>query len=293
MNSDTIQIRGLSKTYRKKRALKSLELDIGKGVTGLLGPNGAGKTTFMSLLATVEKPTHGTASIYGYPLQGEGNHSIRKILGYLPQRVHVPGKLSGEEFLDYAAAMKGMLDPTRRNNEVSRVLSEVNLLDRAHDRLKGYSGGMRQRIGIAQALIGEPKLLLFDEPTTGLDPAERISFRNLIRELGQENTVLMSTHIVNDLESTCDRVIIFNQGEVRFHDSLDQLAMRATGKVWEAVLSTKQAETWYAQRAVVAGIREAGGMKVRIIADERPVLEAQQVSPSIEDGYVAVLKEQK
>lgn len=290
MNKVTIQIRGLSKTYRKKNALSPLKLEISEGVTGILGPNGAGKSTFMSLLATVEKPSHGTATLYGNPLQGDEIHHIRKILGYLPQRVHVPGKLSAEEFLNYAAVMKGIHDDGMRVEEVSRVLSVVNLLERSHDRIKGYSGGMRQRIGIAQALIGKPKLLLFDEPTTGLDPAERLAFRNLIRDLGQESTVLMSTHIVSDLESTCDQVIIMNQGELCFQGTIEELAAKASGLVWEAVMSTKDAESWYTQRAVVAGIREAGGMRLRIISEIRPVAEATEVSPSLEDGYVAVLK---
>lgn len=290
MNKVTIQIRGLSKTYRRKNALSPLELEISEGVTGILGPNGAGKSTFLSLLATVALPSHGTATLYGNPLQGDGTHHIRNILGYLPQRVHAPGKLSAEEFLNYAAVMKGIHDDGKRVEEVSRVLSVVNLLDRSRDRIKGYSGGMRQRIGIAQALIGKPNLLLFDEPTTGLDPAERIAFRNLIRDLGQTSTVLMSTHIVSDLESTCDQVIIINQGELCFQGTLEELATKALGKVWEAVLSTKDAESWYTQRAVVAGIREANGMRVRIISEKRPVAEATEVSPSLEDGYVAVIK---
>ncbi|CAH1215313.1 putative ABC transporter ATP-binding protein YxlF [Paenibacillus plantiphilus] len=286
----TVHIQDLAKSYRRKHALQPLQLKLMKGVTGLLGPNGAGKTTFMSLLATLVKPSNGTAQIYGHDLI-DGARDIRSLLGYMPQRVNVPGQLTGEELLLYAASMKGIKDAAARKQEAERVLNEVNLLERSGDRLKGYSGGMRQRIGIAQALIGQPRLLLFDEPTAGLDPSERIRFRNLVRGLGQERTVLLSTHIVSDLDSTCEYVVVFHKGRLHFQGTLQELADQAAGKVWETIVSPLQAEEWYAKRLVVSGSREGDGMRLRLIADEIPTAEAKSVEPTLEDGYVAVLKE--
>lgn len=286
----TVHIQELAKTYRRKQALQPLQLKLMKGVTGLLGPNGAGKTTFMSLLATLVKPSNGTAQIYGHDLI-DGARDIRSLLGYMPQRVNVPGQLTGEELLLYAASMKGIKDAAARKQEAERVLNEVNLLERSGDRLKGYSGGMRQRIGIAQALIGQPRLLLFDEPTAGLDPSERIRFRNLVRGLGQDRTVLLSTHIVSDLDSTCEYVVVFHKGRLHFQGTLQELAEQAAGKVWETIVSPLQAEEWYAKRLVVSGSREGDGMRLRLIADEMPITEAKSVEPTLEDGYVAVLKE--
>lgn len=290
MHEYTVHIESLAKNYRRKQALHPLGLKLKKGVTGLLGPNGAGKTTLMSLLATLEKPTGGSAQIYGYDLNADAQH-IRGLLGFMPQRVNVPNQLTGEELLLYAASMKGIKDAATRKLEAARVLNEVNLADRAADKLKGYSGGMRQRIGIAQALLGSPRLLLFDEPTAGLDPSERIRFRNLARSLGQDRTVLLSTHIVSDLESTCDYVVVFHEGRLKFQGTLPQLAGQADGRVWETVVPPEQAEEWYAKRLVIAGCREDGGMRLRLVANEVPGAGAKPVEPTLEDGYVAVLKE--
>ncbi|KKO54783.1 ABC transporter ATP-binding protein [Paenibacillus sp. DMB20] len=287
----TVYIQGLTKCYGKKQALKPLNLRIAEGVTGLLGPNGAGKSTLMNLLATIEQADQGHAEIYGYDLSRDGAHHIRSLLGYVPQRVQVPIKLTGWEFMNYAATMKGISDPAARKREVERVLAEVHLTDRAGDRLKSYSGGMRQRIGIAQALLGDPKLFLFDEPTTGLDPSERIAFRNLLRALGQKCTVIISTHIVSDLETTCDEVVVFHKGYMRFQGRLKQLAEQAEGSVWEKTMPVHQAEEWFEKRVVVNSIREADGMRIRFIASPESVSDATAVNPSLEDGYVAVLKE--
>lgn len=286
----SIHIRGWSKSYRRKQALQPLELRVREGVTGLLGPNGAGKSTLINMLATVERASAGSAEIYGHFLPGHGAHAIRQLLGYVPQRISLPLMLSGEEFLVYAAAMKGISKPEARIKEAARVLKEVNLTEQAKARIKSYSGGMRQRIGIAQALLGSPKLLLLDEPTTGLDPAERIRFRNLVRSLGESRTVILSTHIVSDLDTTCDDVVVFKDGRLRFQGSLGQLAAQAKNKVWERTVPFHLADRWYAEKAVVSSVREAEGIRLRYISDVEKVEDAYPVLPSLEDGYVAILK---
>lgn len=287
---ESIHICGWSKSYGRKQALQPLELRFREGVTGLLGPNGAGKSTLINMLATVERASAGSAEIYGHSLKDDGAHAIRQLLGYVPQRISLPLMLTGEEFLVYAAAMKGISKPEARINEATRVLREVNLTEQAKTRLKSYSGGMRQRIGIAQALLGSPKLLLFDEPTSGLDPAERIRFRNLVRSLGESRTVILSTHIVSDLDTTCDDVVVFNAGRLRFQGSLGQLADQARNKVWERTVPVHLADRWYEERAVVSSIREAEGIRLRYISDVEKAEDARPVIPSLEDGYVAVLK---
>lgn len=284
-----IDIQRLTKQYRRSRALDAVDIKLEPGLHGLLGPNGAGKTTLMGILATLTKPDSGTVSVFGLDLYRQAG-DIRELLGYVPQHVRLPGQLTGAELLHYAASMKGIASPGIRRREVEQALHEVNLTEKANAKIKTYSGGMRQRLGIAQALLGNPRLVVLDEPTAGLDPAERIRFRNMLRRWGEGRVILLSTHIVGDIETGCDGVTVLHEGRIRFHGTLSALAQRAENKVWEAAVPLAEADRWFAERIVVGSRKEGGAMVLRLIADDRPAPGAVPVTPVLEDGYVAALK---
>ncbi|MDI3328364.1 MAG: ABC transporter ATP-binding protein [Alicyclobacillaceae bacterium] len=282
-----IEIRRLSKRYRTHWALRDLNLTIGTGMFGLLGPNGAGKTTLMRLLATLLRPTSGDALIYGLSLL-ERPDEIRKIIGYLPQFFQFYPQMTGYELLDYIAVMKGIRDGKLRRRQIREVLERVNLADRAHRKVKTYSGGMKQRLGIAQALLGDPQLIIVDEPTAGLDPEERVRFRNLLTALSARKTVILSTHIVADIENTCRQVAVLNRGELVLAGSLDDLQGCAEGKVWE--IRTTEAELpSLAPLQVVSTRGSARDVVCRVIADRRPSPEAVPVAPTLEEGYLVLI----
>src|SRR5215831_15608576 len=210
-----ITMAGLRKVYRGKvEALRGVDLEIGPGMFGLLGPNGAGKTTLMRILAGILLPTGGTVTVGGHDLRTEsGRKAVKRLLGYLPQELGVYPDLSAREFLDYIAILKGLDDSKARKARVSALLQTVGLADVADRKLKTFSGGMKRRAGIAQALLNDPRLLIVDEPTAGLDPEERIRFRNLLAELGGDRTVLLSTHIVEDIAQTSRDLAVMHLGE--------------------------------------------------------------------------------
>jgi ABC-type multidrug transport system ATPase subunit len=284
-----IVIHGLTKQYRRSRALDAIDLKLEPGLHGLLGPNGAGKTTLMGILATLTKPDSGTVSVFGFDLYKQSG-DIRQLLGYVPQHVRLPGQLTGAELLHYAASMKGIAAPAARKREVEQALQEVNLTEKAYAKIKTYSGGMRQRLGIAQALLGDPKLVVLDEPTAGLDPAERIRFRNMLRRWGEGRIILLSTHIVGDIETGCDCVTVLHEGRIRFQGTLAGLTLRADRMVWEVKVPLAEADHWFARRIVVGSRKEGEGMVLRLIAEDCPAPGARAVSPGLEDGYVAALK---
>ena len=219
----TIKIEGLSKSYGKVQVLKEVDLQISTGLFGLLGPNGAGKTTLMKILSTTLPWNEGQVTIYDYNLLKESD-KVRELLGYLPQHFHAPGQFTGREFLHYVGSMKGLSDKKERTEQVERLLEEVNLQPQANKKVKSYSGGMKRRLGIAQALLGNPKLIILDEPTAGLDPSERIRFRNIIEKLSKNYTIILSTHIISDIESSCEKVAVLNHGEVLFQGTTEGLA---------------------------------------------------------------------
>jgi ABC-2 type transport system ATP-binding protein len=285
----TIQIDGLSKKYKKLDALKDVNLNLPPGIHGLLGPNGAGKTTLMNILTTLLQPTAGKVTIFGHDLEKNG-HRIRELLGYMPQHVYFPGQLTTSEFLHYAASMKGIERPEARKQEVERVLEEVNLTEHAGKKIKGLSGGMKQRLGIAQAILGDPKLVILDEPTAGLDLNERIRFRNLISRWGENRTVIISTHIVGDIEASCDQVTVMHQGRAHFSGALVEVAQLAENHVWETKISIQEADRLFKEKVVVASRKEGNQMALRIVSKEKPLPDAEPVNPELEDGYVAILK---
>lgn len=285
-----ISINALTKTYPKGvRALDGVTLEIGAGMFGLLGPNGAGKTTLMSILATLAKPTSGSVHVDGWDVSDhEQQWLIKSILGYLPQEPGLYPELTGREFLQYMATLKGFHDRGERRAEAQRLLEAVGLQEYADRRTKTLSGGMRRRLGIAQALIGDPNLLIVDEPTAGLDPAERVRFRTLLSNIAADRIVILSTHIVEDVAATSNDLAVLNQGRLLFRGSPAELTRHATGSVWEVTLPSGHAAdpSW----RVIASITEQGGTRLRVLGN-KPTPDATELEPNLEDGYIRLLAE--
>lgn len=283
-----ITIEHLSKTYRKGAwALLDVSLTFDKGMTGLLGPNGAGKSTLMRILAALLAPTSGQVTINGISLGR--SEEIRRMVGYLPQHFHIYPQMTGRDYLDYVGVMKGITDKAARRKEISRLLEMVNLQEKADKKVRTYSGGMKQRIGIAQALLGSPDVLIVDEPTAGLDPQERVRFRNLLTRFSMNRTVLLSTHIVADIESNCRKVAVMNKGCLLMTGDLEELQACGEGYVWEALLNQVQFEAL--NPALIVSTRTVPeGIICRMTGETAPIYGAIQVEPTLEDGYLALLR---
>jgi ABC-2 type transport system ATP-binding protein len=282
-----IDISGLTKKYRGGvAALDGLDLTVPTGMFGLLGANGAGKTTLMRILAGIVRPTSGTVSVGGHDIAtGAGRTAVQRTLGYLPQDLGVYPDLTARQFLDYVALLKGMDDRTTRRRRVGELLEVVALTEHADRRLRGFSGGMRQRVGIAQALLADPQLLIVDEPTAGLDPEERIRFRTLLSQFAGRRTVLLSTHIVDDIGQTCREVAVLAKGRLVFRGTVEELTRHARGRVW-SVVTDGPAPT---EGTVVSALPQDDGMRYRIVAPAAPSPGARPVEPGLEDGYLAVM----
>jgi ABC-2 type transport system ATP-binding protein len=280
-----IEITQLTKTFRRRtRALDDLTLTVPTGMFGLLGANGAGKTTLMRVLAGVLRPTGGQVLIDGHDVATRaGRHAVQSALGYLPQDLGVYPDLTAREFLDYLGLLKGLDHGPERRRRVGELLEIVSLGGDADRKLKTYSGGMRRRVGIAQALLARPRLLIVDEPTAGLDPHERIRFRTLLSQLAGDRTVLLSTHIVDDIAQTCRDVAVLARGRVTFLGTTDELTRHAHGQVWTAV-TPGPAPT---SGIIVSARPESGGLRYRIISATPPP-SSQPDAPTLEDGYLAL-----
>jgi ABC-2 type transport system ATP-binding protein len=279
-------ITNLSKSYKRDvHALDSISLTLENGIFGLLGPNGAGKSTLMQIMATLMRPTEGEIH-YGDFRVGRDDHEIRKLLGYLPQSFGLYNKLTGREFLEYICLMKGIPADLRKQT-VSEVLDRVNLSDKADRKIRTYSGGMKQRIGIAQALAGDPKVIIVDEPTAGLDPEERGRFRNLLEELSVGKIVLLSTHIVSDMETSCRKLAVLNQGRLLYQGTSEALLRHVEGKVWGGEVTGAVWESGDVDGACLRRRRTAFGYELRVLSESQPFRDAALVSPSLEDGYMA------
>ena len=278
----------LSKSYRGGvRALDHVDLHIEAGLTGLLGANGAGKTTLMRILVGIVRPTTGTVTIGGHDLNSSaGRRAIRRTLGYLPQDLDLYPDLNGREILDYFALLKGIDDRTARRSQVDTLLERVGLAQAAHQRVGGYSGGMKRRIGIAQALLGDPRIIIVDEPTAGLDPEERMRFRSLLADLGGQRTVVLSTHILDDVAQTCPTVAVLAAGHLVYRGSTHDLVGAAQGQTFEIITHTT-APT--GDMSVVNARATQHGTCYRIITDNPPPA-AHPVEPTLEDGYVALMR---
>ncbi len=285
-----LAIESLGKRYPGRGwALSEFTLTLTPGVTGLLGPNGAGKSTLMRILATVTKPSAGRVLWNGADLARDPD-SLRETLGYLPQDFGVYPQLSALEFLDYIAAAKG-LEPHTARARIDQLLELVNLTDARHRALGGFSGGMRQRVGIAQALLNDPSVLIVDEPTAGLDPEERVRFRNLLGELSGERIVLLSTHIVSDVEATATRIVVMGQGLLLADATPEALLEQVASRVWELEVPASELDALRARHLVGATLRRGASVLVRLVADERPSAAARPASPTLEDAYLRLLRE--
>lgn len=278
----------VSKTYRGNvQALRSFGLTLGPGVLGLLGPNGAGKSTLMRILATITKPTSGRVLWNGTDIANKPN-ALRGVLGYLPQDFGIYPNLTAAEFLDYLAAVKGIHAATA-SKRIRDLLEIVNLTGAARRPLGGFSGGMRQRVGIAQALLNDPTLLIVDEPTAGLDPEERVRFRNLLSELSGERVVILSTHIVSDVEAVATQIALIAHGQLIAYGAPETLLAAINGKVWEVVISSDTLPQLRQQHLVSNTAHRSDGVHARVIADSPPRPSARRLEPSLEDAYLAAL----
>lgn len=283
-----IEIRDLNKIYPNgTRALKNINLVIDSGMFGLLGPNGAGKSTLMRILVTLVKPTSGVVLLDGKDIQ-KHRKEVRKILGYLPQDFRFFTSLKTWEFLDYSAALAGMKHRKERIKEVDRMLDQVGLLEVRDRNANKLSGGMKRRLGIAQALIGNPKLIIVDEPTTGLDPDERIRFRNILSTLSQNKDVIiiLSTHIVGDISSTCQNMALLNKGEVVFSGRPEDLVNEAKGHVFKMNLAPYEYEKAKEEYDIISTIPVETGWEIQVVANVPPNGNAVEIEPNIEHAYV-------
>jgi len=286
-----LAIENVSKQYRGGNwALRHFSLQLNPGVVGLLGPNGAGKTTLMTILATITRATEGRVLWNGTDLAVNPD-ALRTTLGYLPQDFGVYPNLSAVEFLEYLAAVKGLDGPSSRRR-IDELLNLVNLTDVRNRPLGGYSGGMKQRVGIAQALLNDPQLLIVDEPTAGLDPEERVRFRNLLSELSGERIVILSTHIVSDVEATATDIALISQGALVAHASPEELLRRVEGKVWEWILPSAQLNAARQHYLISNTARRSDGVHARVIHDIAPA-GAQMVPATLEDAYLFCLSQHR
>ncbi|WOK09193.1 ABC transporter ATP-binding protein [Imperialibacter roseus] len=288
-----IEIRGLSKIYPNGHAaIRNVDLDIGTGMFGLLGPNGAGKSSFMRTLVTLQSATSGSILIEGLDIN-EHRQKIRAMIGYLPQDFTFFSKLKTWEFLDYAARLATNLKKKDRLIKVDHLLDQVGLLDVRERMANKLSGGMKRRLGIAQALIGDPKLLVIDEPTTGLDPEERIRFRNILSDLSQKDvTIILSTHIVGDISSTCHNMAMLNKGEVAFKGSPEGMIDQVRGHVWQVTLGDEEFTEIKNKYSVVSTIPVEGQWEAQLIATDQPHPKAVNVNPNLEHAYVYFMENQ-
>ena len=282
-----LQLQGVTKRFRNGvTAVRDFSATWDRGVVGLLGPNGAGKTTLMQLIATVTRPTAGSLAFNGVDLSTNPNY-LRRRLGYLPQDFGVYDSLTAYEFLAYFGALKGVTSRRR----FMELLELVNLHAVAHRPAGTFSGGMRQRLGIAQALVNEPDLLIVDEPTAGLDPEERLRFRNTVSEIGGDRLVLLSTHIVSDIESVATAIAVMQDGRLLAYGSPESLLRAASGAVWDAVLPSAQFEAVRAGLHVTQATHRPDGVHIRIVHAGPPPFPAEPAEPSLEDAFVHLMNQ--
>lgn len=282
-----VSIEGLNKIYKNgNKALKNVNLEIENGMFGLLGPNGAGKSSLMRILVTLMKPSSGSVIVNGMDLQ-KHRKQVRGFLGYLPQDFAFFAKLKTWEFLDYAANLAGLRNTAERKAAVEEMLESVGLYEVRERMANKLSGGMKRRLGIAQALIGDPKIVVVDEPTTGLDPDERIRFRNLLSKMSQRDIIIiLSTHIVGDISSTCRSMALLDKGEVVFHGPPDQIVEKAKGHVWQINATNAEFETIKEKFHVISTIPDQDGWEVQVVADDILGFSGKAVAPNLEHGYV-------
>ena len=289
MGTCTLQLDEVGFCYQRgQEALSDLSLRLQRGVVGLLGPNGAGKSTLMRILATLAKPTRGTVHWNGDDIAVRPD-PLRRTLGYLPQDFGVYPLLSAREFLGYLAAVKGL--PAKAiPGRVDQCLAQVGLADVADRRIGEFSGGMRQRVGIAQALLNDPRLLIVDEPTVGLDPEERLRFRHLVSDLGADRLVILSTHIVSDVEASATSLAVIAKGRLLYSGTPEGLMAEATGHVWEWTVPESQVAAIRQRHATTGSQRRADGVRLRLVAEQAPSMDAIAVDADLEDAHLWLIE---
>lgn len=287
-----LTINNLTKTYKNGvKAIDDLSLEIGTGMFGLLGPNGAGKSSLMRTIATLQSPDSGSIMFNDIDVLKD-QMSLRKILGYLPQSFGVYPKMSAEDLLDYFASLKGVSSKTDREKLVKEVLEITNLYDVRKKHVAGYSGGMKQRFGIAQLLLNNPKLIVVDEPTAGLDPAERNRFLNVLREVGTNCTVIFSTHIVDDVKELCNEMAILNGGRILKHITPIEATKEIEGAIWTKIIERDDLETMEADYNVLSSnYNQDNTLNIRVYALEKPADDFVAASPQLDDVYFIALKQ--
>lgn len=289
-----ITIKDLTKAYGKKIALKDINLSIGEGMYGLLGPNGAGKTTLMRILTTLLNKSTGTVTINGTSI--DNKKQIRKIIGYLPQDFSIYPSISVYEAMDYLALLSGIKPEAVRKKIILALLEKVNLQDNLKTKVKALSGGMKRRLGIAQALINNPELLIVDEPTAGLDPEERIRFRNLLSNFASDRTVILSTHIASDIEYACEKLAVLKEGSLIYEGKVSGLVEQAYGSVWLVNVERKEWETKRSQfniqeSKILSSVLEGERVRLRVLSAEKPTSNAEASQPTVEDAYMKFMSE--
>ena len=285
-----IEIKNLTKIYPrgKKKALNGVNIEIGQGIFGLIGRNGAGKTTLMRIVATIMDATDGEIYFDGKELKANKDE-FRSSLGYLPQSTKLMPRMNIVEFLDYVCILKGIKNKAERKERIASAIETVGLVGEEKKRLGKYSGGMLRRAGIAQALIGDPKLLIIDEPTTGLDPEERLYFLNLLSKIAMERTIIFSTHITADIEHLCNNICVLEQGEVKYLGEKDEFINRITGKLYEHTGSQYEEEQLRKDTIVTSVAYVDGRPRVRYVSEAPLFEDSVSVAPTLEDSYIYAL----
>lgn len=284
-----LELTELEKTYKSKVAVRDVNIRLGHGVYGLLGENGAGKTTLMRMVCGILKPTQGNILCDGVPIEKMGGE-YRRLLGYLPQDFGYYGDFSALRFLNYMAALKALPEEYARDR-IEELLETVGLAQEKRNRLKTFSGGMLRRVGIAQALLNDPEILVLDEPTSGLDPAERVRFRNIISSLGKNRLVLLSTHIVSDIEYIADKIIIMKDGRIMHSGDEAQILQAAQGCVWKCTVHQSRADDLSGQYIISNLRNQEDQVELRIVSSEKPTEDAKPENVTLEDAYLFFTKE--
>lgn len=288
-----LQIRGVSKTYANGvRALDDVSLTIPAGMYGLLGPNGAGKSTLMRTLATLQEPDEGSIRLGDVDVIDQKDE-VRRMLGYLPQEFGLYPKVSAEKLLDHFALLKGIAERGARRDVVEALLRQTNLWEVRRQKLGGYSGGMKQRFGVAVALLGNPKLLIVDEPTAGLDPAERVRFLNLLSELGENSVVLLSTHIVEDVSELCTKMAIIDEGRILLEAEPVHAIADLRGRIWRRIISKHELAALEREYVVISTKLLAGRTLAHVYSETTPGAGFEAVEPDLEDVYFSAMKKER
>lgn len=286
-----LEIKNLFKTYSNGvKALQDISLTINKGMFGLLGQNGAGKSTLMRTISTLQDPDSGNVNFNGIDVLKQPEE-LRKVLGYLPQEFGVYPNVSAQELLLHIADMKGVVKKSERKDLVNALLNRVNLYDVKDKKLDGYSGGMKQRFGIAQALIGSPELIIVDEPTAGLDPMERNRFYNLLAELGENIVVILSTHIVEDVNTLCDKMAVIGGGKLLLEGKPNDIESALNEKLWEIQINKQELEEYQKNHHVISNRFQRGKLLITILADDMPTPNCLKKQPSLEDAYFNLINQ--